>query len=57
MGHAGGHFRKPGEKFGVAVKEIDEEENNVYDPSNQNIAVGSESGFFEENLADGKTPV
>ena len=35
---------KPGKRFGIAEKEVDEEANNVYDASNEHLPAGPAVG-------------
>jgi hypothetical protein len=41
-----GHLRKLGEKFGIAEKEMDEAENDVYAARHENSPVGAAAGIL-----------
>lgn len=41
-----GHLRKPGETFGMAEKEVEAAENEVYDTTNENSPVGADAGIL-----------
>jgi hypothetical protein len=41
-----GHLRKLGKNLGIAAKEMEEEANNVYEASNENLPVGTDAGIL-----------